>query len=147
PVIIRLDGNSFSRLTRVLKLEKPFDERFNRAMDAAAIAVLEYCSGAQVAYVQSDEITILLRNDQTHETTPFLGNRTQKITSLTAATAAVAFSQALAAELGLEARDGVRAIFDARVFVVPPAEVNNVFLWRQFDAFKNSVSTYAYWEL
>src|SRR5690606_15755000 len=28
PVIIRLDGNSFSRLTRKLRFNKPFDERF-----------------------------------------------------------------------------------------------------------------------
>lgn len=147
PVIIRLDGNSFSRLTKVLKLEKPFDERFNRAMDAAAIAVLEYCSGAQVAYVQSDEITVLLRNDQTHETTPFLANRTQKIASLTASTASVVFNQVLARELGLDVGDGPQAIFDARVFVVPSAEVNNAFLWRQLDAFKNSVGSVAYWGL
>lgn len=139
PVILRLDGNSFSKFTTRQGFDKPFDVRFNDAMDAAATAVLNYCSGAQVGYVQSDEITILLRNDQTYLTDPFLANRTQKIASLTAATASVAFNKALGT--------GTDAIFDCRVFVVPPHEVNNCFLWRQLDAFKNAVSTYAYWEL
>lgn len=148
PVILRLDGNSFSRFTEQAKFEKPFDRRFERAMEAAAKAVLQYCSGAQVAYIQSDEITILLRNDQTHQTTPFLANRSQKIASLTAATAAVAFNDELARVMGVDRNTtSFQAIFDCRAFVVPPAEVNNVFLWRQMDAFKNAVSSYAYWEI
>lgn len=142
PVIVRLDGNSFSRLTKGLKLEKPFDARFERAMDEAARAVCEYADGARLAYVQSDEISVLLTNDRTHDTQPFLANRTQKLTSLLAATASVAFNQAMADEAL-----PTSAVFDARVFVVPPAEVNNVFLWRQLDAFRNCVGAYAYYEL
>ena len=38
---------------------------FEGAMDAAAMAVIDYCSGAEFCYIQSDEISILLRNDQT----------------------------------------------------------------------------------
>ena len=142
PVIIRLDGNSFSRLTRKLRFNKPFDERFERAMNEAARAVLEYCDGAVLGFVQSDEIHILLRNDHTPATQPFLGGRTQKIASLTAACASVAFVKALARE-GIE----TMASFDARVFTVPPSEVNNVFLWRQLDCFRNCVSSVAYWGL
>ncbi|MBB6073346.1 tRNA(His) 5'-end guanylyltransferase [Longimicrobium terrae] len=142
PVFLRLDGNSFSKFTARHEFQKPRDMRFEDAMNAAAIRVLEYCSGAQLAYVQSDEITILLRNDQTPATEPFLGNRTQKLASLTAGRASVAFSRRLR-DLGIDAE----AIFDCRVFVVPPAEVNNVFLWRQLDAFKNAVQGFAYWEI
>ena len=142
PVLIRLDGNSFSNFTKVNDFQKPFDSRFERAMEAAATAVLEYCAGAQLAYVQSDEITILLRNDQTHQTDPFLGNRTQKIASLLAATASVAFNDSLR-EWGMS----TRAVFDARVFVVPPADVNNAFLWRQRDAFRNCIQGFAYHRL
>jgi tRNA(His) 5'-end guanylyltransferase len=45
--------------------------------------------------------------------------------------------------------EGVRtsALFDCRAFVVPYAEVVDYFAWRQADAFKNCISTYAYWEL
>lgn len=138
PVILRLDGNSFSKLTD-RKFKKPFDQRFETAMNEAAISVMDYCSGSQVAYVQSDEITILLRNDQSVHTDPFLGNRTQKLASLTAAKATVGFNRALENE--------TEAVFDCRVFVVPPSEVVNNFLWRQLDAFKNCVSATAYYGL
>lgn len=142
PVILRLDGNNFSRLTGGEDFQKPFDPRFEQALEEAAKAVLEYCSGEQLAYLQSDEMTVLLRNDQTTETDPFLGNRTQKLASLTAARASVAFNEALR-EQGIEAR----AIFDCRAYVVPYPEVFNVFLWRQFDCHRNAISSLAYWRL
>lgn len=139
PVIIRLDGNSFSRLTKVTGLQKPFDPRFVEAMDAAATAVLEYCSGAVLAYCQSDEISILLLNDMSVGTEPFLGNRTQKIVSLCAAKASVAFNRVMHGH-DIE----TEAVFDGRVFVVPPSEVVNYFLWRQKDAYRNCIHGYAY---
>lgn len=142
PVLVRLDGNSFSRLVDQVGFQKPFDPRFDEAMECAARAVLRYASGAQLGYVQSDEITVLLRNDQTVRTDPFLANRTQKLASLLASTASVAFSRHLE---GMGAHQG--AIFDARAFVVPPAEVNNAFLWRQKDAMRNCISSYAYHEM
>ena len=142
PVILRLDGNSFSRLTSREAFDKPFDDVFAETMDAAAVAVLEYCSGAQVAYSQSDEISILLRNDQSNDTEPFLANRIQKLTSLCAAKASVAFNR----ELSANGTD-TEAVFDCRAFVLPPHEVNNYFLWRQRDCFKNCISTFAYWGL
>lgn len=142
PVFLRLDGNSFSKFTAQHDFQKPRDMRLEEAMNAAATAVLEYCTGARVAYLQSDEITVLLRNDQTPATDPFLGNRTQKLASLTASKASAAFNRRLR-DLGID----TDAAFDCRVFVVPPAEVNNVFLWRQLDAFKNAVQGFAYWEI
>jgi tRNA(His) 5'-end guanylyltransferase len=142
PIVLRLDGNSFSKLTDREEFDKPFDPQFEGAMNAAAMAVMDYCSGAQVAYVQSDEISILLRNDMTHRTQPFLANRTQKIASLCAATSAVAFNRENR-EHGID----TEAIFDCRAFVLPPEDVVNYFLWRQRDAFKNCISSFAYHEL
>lgn len=142
PIIMRLDGNSFSRLTKIKNFEKPFDDRFEEAMVFAAKEIIKYCSGSQFAYTQSDEISVLLRNDMTNNTEPFLANRTQKLTSLCAAKASVAFNE----QNFLNGID-TNAIFDCRVFVVPPTEVNNYFLWRQQDCFKNFVSSYAYWNL
>lgn len=137
PVILRLDGNSFSKLTKNMK--KPFDPEFEYAMNKAAEAVVDYCSGAVFCYVQSDEISILLINDQTPQTDPFLGNRTQKIASLCAAKASVAFNKALSNQ--------TEAVFDCRAFVVPQEEVVNYFLWRQRDCFKNCISAFAYYNL
>lgn len=143
PVIIRLDGNSFSKFTDEMGFKKPFDSRFDKAMNDAATAALRYTHGL-VAYVQSDEITILLRNDRSRDETPLLGNRVQKLASLVAAAATAAFNHTIRDEF--PTYRGF-SLFDARVFVVPPSEVNNVFLWRQKDAFKNCVGAYAWYGL
>lgn len=134
PVIVRLDGNSFSKMTNT-SFEKPYDPRFDLHMDKAAEAVLSYCGSPKFAYIQSDEISLVLTN--TPESDAFLGNRTQKLASLLASKAAVAFSMAMGQEVA----------FDCRVFVIPPDEVLSYFQWRQDDTFKNCISTYAYWEL
>lgn len=142
PVILRLDGNSFSKLTKREEFDKPFDLQFEGAMNAAAISVMGYCSGSQVAYAQSDEISILLRNTMSTGTEPFLANRTQKIASLCASKASVAFNKANV-EHGID----TEAVFDCRAFVMPQHDVNNYFLWRQRDAFRNCIHSYAYWNL
>lgn len=143
PVVVRLDGNSFSKWTKQMKLDKPFDDRMANWMSAACEALIRYCSGCAIVYTQSDEITLILRNDQTHQTTPFLAGRTQKLASLLASVCSVAFNEAVRNDVP----DAPAAHFDARVFVIPPAEINNVFLWRQRDAWKNCVSTFAYYKL
>ena len=135
PVFVRLDGNSFSRLTKH-KFEKPFDQDFSRAMTAATVAVFNY-SNAVFGYTQSDEITLLLRNDQTETTDPFLGNRITKLCILLAARASVEFNSHV----------GTKAIFDARVFVMDHDEVHLPLVWRQRDCFKNLVSSVVYWDL
>jgi len=143
PVILRLDGNSFSKFTKQSGFKKPYDERFHHCMISATKSVLKYCSGAELGYTQSDEITILLRNDYTHNTDPFLANRIQKICSLVASECSIAFNK----EYYEFFYKPSNAIFDCRVFVVPPSEVNNVFLWRQKDCFKNCVSSVAYYTI
>lgn len=142
PVIVRLDGNSFSKMTKRGEFKKPYDPRFVEAMKAGAVSVLKYCSGVQLAYVQSDEISLLLRNDQNINTDPFLGNRIQKLTSLLAAKVSVAFNKEM-----MKQEFDTEAVFDCRAFIVPEHEVHNYFLWRQLDCFKNFVSSYAYWNL
>lgn len=147
PVVLRLDGNSFSKFTREAGFAKPFDERMLTAMVAGTTAVLEYCTGSLLGYTQSDESTILLRNDSSPNETakgqPFLGNRVQKLASLCAATFTDAFSRALR-DQGV---DVPPVAFDCRAFVVPRHDVNNCFLWRQRDAFKNCVSAVAHYGL
>lgn len=59
-MVARLDGRSFTRLTKeVCKFEAPFDERFRDMMIATAESLMT--SGFQViyAYTQSDEISLL----------------------------------------------------------------------------------------
>lgn len=158
PIIIRIDGNSFHNFTKLAKFERPFDKALSEMMIATAIDVLRYCSGSTLAFTQSDEISILLRNDQTTRTQPFLAGRVQKLVSLIASTATVSFQRSFLEwnhnqhvdavvnmldddELKMYAkRKELRPSFDCRVFVLPPKEVTNYFVWRQQDAYKNCVS-------
>lgn len=148
PIIVRLDGNSFHKFTNMY-CERPFDEDFHRAMMKATEEVLSYCSGPIKGYTQSDEISILLRNDQSLETEPFLANRIQKMTSLLASKCSVAFNREFIKGSPLSSRiisyeSFKDQIFDCRVFVLPESEVENYFRWRELDAFKNCVSICCY---
>ena len=58
PVIIRLDGKAFHTLTRTC--EKPFDSSFAGILDLTACELLDEIQNSRCAYVQSDEISILL---------------------------------------------------------------------------------------
>jgi tRNA(His) 5'-end guanylyltransferase len=137
-VILRLDGNSFHKLTSQ-HFKAPFDDRFKDAMYAAAIAVLDYCRG-KLAYVQSDEISVLLVNDPG---SVFLRNRIQKMCSIMASACAVRFSKEASRSTG----DDIEARFDCRCFPIPRDDVINYFEWRQRDAMKNAVNSIYYWKL
>lgn len=131
PLIIRVDGRAFHTWTR--GCQRPFDERLMARMDRVAVELCKQVSGAQLAYVQSDEISLLVHNYKRHATQPFVDNRLQKLCSITAAVAS--------AELTLVA--GRVAHFDSRAFVLPESEVANYFLWRQQDATRNSIQMLA----
>lgn len=130
PVLIRIDGRSFHTYAR--RFEKPFSDEMRELMDRAAVAVCEEAQGAQCAYVQSDEITVLLVNYSRFSTEPWFGNRVQKICSVAASIATEAFN-----------RGGGTANFDARCYVLPREEVNNAFVERQRDAIRNAILSVA----
>lgn len=46
PIILRLDGVKFSKFTKKLKVEKPFDKNLSDAMAETAIAVAKKIQGA-----------------------------------------------------------------------------------------------------
>lgn len=93
PIAIRLDmrsGGSF-----VKGLNRPFDKVFTNTMTQTAIALAEQVQGTQLAYVGSDEITLLLFNNSSKEHfTPFFEGKLQKMVSLTAAIATAEFNKA-----------------------------------------------------
>lgn len=140
PVIVRVDGKAFHSYTK--GLDRPFDARFAAAMDATAIQLCKEIQGAQLAYIQSDEISVLVHNYKTLETQAWFDNQVQKMVSVAASVAAVTFT--LEADARIHG-DGKRrpAYFDARAFVLPEAEVTNYFLWRQNDATRNSIQMLA----
>lgn len=131
PVVLRVDGKSFHTWTR--RYSRPFDGNFMALMDAVAMRLCSECQGARLAYVQSDEISLLLHNYAKHDTQPWFENQVQKIASVAASIAAAEMTHLA----------GRPAYFDARVFVLPEADVTNYFLWRQNDASRNSIQMLA----
>lgn len=131
PVIMRLDGRAFH--TKTKDLERPFDGTFHRRMCSTAVALLEGLQGAKCAYIQSDEISVLLTDFDTLTTEAAFDYNIQKLVSISASIASVHLSRMW--EKAIE--------FDSRVFNIPKEEVANYFIWRQKDWERNSLYMYA----
>jgi len=131
PVIMRLDGKAFHTLTR--QCNKPFDDMFRQSMDATALHLLINVQGVKCAYVQSDEISLLLTDYELLTTDAWFDYNIQKMCSVAAGIASVKFSKAFG-------KDG---LFDCRVFNIPKEEACNYFIWRQQDWLRNSIQMLA----
>lgn len=145
PVIIRVDGKSFHTFTkRYCKDGDPFSDSMLMSMTLAATHMTHFIQGAVLAYVQSDEISFLLRDWDSFETQQWFGGKIQKIVSVSAAMASTGFY----AGIEMHHHDDPiclqhRPVFDSRVFNIPMEEVTNYFVWRQKDTIRNSVNMYA----
>ena len=136
--IVRVDGRSFSRYTK--HLAKPFDLNFIEAMNQTAAGLAHEVAGTKLAYVQSDEISLVLTDFDNENTQAWMGGSHTKVVSLTAATATMIFNR----HMPKHHPHGSDAMFDSRVWNLPSlSEVTNYLLWRQRDAIKNSVSMMA----
>ena len=132
-VVVRVDGRAFHTFTR--GLEKPFDNRFREAMLQTAQALCKAMPNAKLAYTQSDEISILLWDNDSVETQPWFDNDLSKLVSLSASLATVHFNRVIPADWASKLPH-----FDARAFILPnPEEAVNYLLWRQQDATRNSI--------
>jgi len=140
PVIIRLDGKAFHSFTK--GFDRPFDNILIAAMDMTARNLCKNIMGCKIAYVQSDEITLLLTDFDNIDTQMWFDGNIQKIVSVAASMATMEFNRAFELySYGVNkyfSKAG-KAMFDARVFQVPIYEVVNNFIWRQQDATRNSI--------
>jgi tRNA(His) 5'-end guanylyltransferase len=140
--IIRVDGKAFHSLTR--KCERPFDLQLTFAMNATTIRMCQEIMGAKCAYVQSDEISILLTDFDKDTTDAWFDGNIQKIASVSASMATAFFNDEVKKFDGLDERITKLAMFDARVFsIADKVEVENYFIWRQKDAMRNSLQMIA----
>lgn len=157
--VVRLDGKSWHTYTR--GLQRPFDDDLMADLDQTAIYLCENIQGAKLAYVQSDEISILLTDFDTLTTEMYFDGNVQKITSVSASLATAKFNQCRlrrglqivdyynreAEGSFMESEDFLNeplAAFDSRVFQLPNrSETINYFRWRQQDAVRNSISSVA----
>lgn len=162
PVIIRVDGKAFHTFTR--GFQKPFDEVLGNAMVRTMEYLCQNISGCIFGYVQSDEITLVLQDYRKLNTDAWFSYRTDKLCSIAASMATMAFNKYFAEEVDIWMRktifpfseadhdeeimsrwDGYRtgirngAMFDARCFNIPKEEVCNCIYWRQLDATRNSI--------
>ena len=152
PVIIRVDMRAGHTFTK--GFQRPFDEVFGNSM----VRTMEYCAAnignCVFAYCQSDEITFVLSDYRKLNTDAWFGYRTDKLCSIAASMATMAFNIYYLEEIdnytvkpNLDAnklktyykalKHG--AMFDARCFNIPKEEVCNCIYWRQLDATRNSI--------
>lgn len=135
PVIARIDGRSFSRFTRGMK--RPFDPVMSQCMIETTVALVTE-TNACVGYTQSDEISLAWYSSD-HKSEIWFGGRITKMTSQLAAIATLYFYRLIAERIPDYASR--LPTFDARVWQVPTlSEASNVFLWREWDATKNSIT-------
>lgn len=107
----------------------------------------ENIQGCVIGYTQSDEITLVLVDYQTIHTDAWFDYNIQKMCSISAGSATMAFNNAfcdnvIADKLFVDekyADKAGHAIFDSRVFNLPKEEVANCLIWRQQDAVRNSI--------
>lgn len=154
--IIFLDGRSFSHMVKN-KFLKPFDDNFIRMMNETAEYVCKNVQGCKFAFVQSDEISLVLTDFDTPTTDAFFSNRLCKMQSIIASLATAKFNQLMASyhfdkmwDEGYAPDLSVDNIcneieelplyqFDCKCWNVPT--YNDVFAWilyRQNDCVKNS---------
>ena len=164
PVIIRIDGKAFHTFTKGFK--RPFDEILIKTMQETTKYLCENIQGCVLGYTQSDEITLVLVDYQTFETAAWFDYEVQKMCSIAASMATMAFNKYFKRNVDTEITDYVfflapqcveaqekiaeyhtkllqatahGAMFDARVFNIPKEEVTNCIYWRQLDASRNSI--------
>ena len=139
PVIMRLDGKAFHTFTKGSK--KPFDHTIVSSMQDTAEFLIRNIQGAKVAYVQSDEISILITDYDAIETEAWYDYNVQKMTSVSASMAGVQFSVIYATRQF--PFKFTPAYFDSRVFNIPKEDVINCFRWRYQDWKRNSIAMLA----
>lgn len=164
PVIIRIDGRAFHTFTKGFK--RPFDEVLIKSMQDTMKYLCKNIQNCVLGYHQSDEITLLLVDYKELNTSPWFDNEVQKICSITASMATMAFNkffQRNVEENILEYKCSLTpqcvemqkktekyhrilrkavskgAMFDTRCFNIPKDDVTNNFYWRQLDATRNSI--------
>ena len=164
PVAIRIDGKAFHTFTKGFK--KPFDRVLMTSMQKTMQYLCQNIQGCVFGYTQSDEITLILIDYQTIDTDCWFGYQVQKVCSIAASMATMAFNRFFANEVAneimewrcgftpqsceiqekekmyqerLKSATNKGAMFDARCFNIPKEEVANLIYWRQLDATRNSI--------
>ena len=137
--LIRVDGKSFHTFTK--GMDRPYDQNFTDIMDETAKFLCEEIQGCKLAYVQSDEISLLLTDFEKDSTDAWFDGNIQKIVSVSASMATAKFNELYSSwQTGVSAQKPKLAFFDSRTYTIPdPTEVENYFVWRNKDCMRNAI--------
>ena len=156
-ILCHIDGRAFSKMIKK-KFRLPFDDEFMRMMDDTASYVCANVQGAKLAYVQSDEITIVITNFKVEDGevlkgSSFFDYRLCKLQSIIASLATAKFNQLYTLRmLGMDSDKSFNQQlsempfiqFDCKCWDVK--EYNDMFAWfkfRQNDCIRNSKQQFA----
>ena len=151
PVIVMIDGKSFSRVIKK-RFHLPFDDDFINIMNQTAEYTCKSVQGCKFAFVQSDEISFFI-DSRDEVNTPFFNFRLCKLQSIIPSIATSMFNK-LVGILDIEKEmkeDKLTLDHDTLLSLMPqfqfdckawnlPTE-NDVFAWflyRQLDCIRNS---------
>jgi tRNA(His) guanylyltransferase len=133
-MVARLDGRSFTRLTKeVHSFEAPYDIKFRDYMIETVKHLMDCGFRILYGYTQSDEISLLFSLKE-----EAYSRKLRKYISLLASEASAKFSLLL----------GDIGCFDCRISQLPTTDlVIDYFRWRQEDAHRNALNSHCYWML
>ena len=133
-MVARIDGRSFTRLTRETHhFEAPYDLRFRDYMVATVEHLMQCGFRVIYGYTQSDEISLLFHHDEAA-----FQRKMRKYNSILAGEASAKFSLLL----------GDLAAFDCRISQLPTEDLMvDYFRWRNEDAHRNALNAHCYWML
>lgn len=133
PCIIRVDGRAFKNTLLRSGCNKPFDENFAIAM-ANTVETFVKKSGLSpvFGYTFSDEINLLFNN------VPFKG-RVEKLNSI--------ISSYLTSTFTINTQTQEPIAFDSRIISIGEKQIDEYFIWRQKEAWRNCLHSYAFYTL
>lgn len=128
PLIVRVDGWRFHKVSEELGLCRPFDERLIKALSQVPLGLIRIGFPLALSFLFSDEISFLI-----YPPIPWNG-RVEKLISVIPSYSSAVVSTALSYPV----------CFDARIVVIRNLEdVLDYLGWRQSEAWRNALNSYA----
>lgn len=143
PIIMVVNGKAFDKTTSLL--DKPYSNVLAECLASTALKLCSEIEGCLFCYQHNDEIVLVSRNDQAIDTSPWLDNKIQKISSIISSIATLHFNNCITStDLNLLGE----SYFTAHVFTVPNiVEAINTIIYKQQHNFYTSIQFACFYEL
>lgn len=138
PVIIKIDGRSFSRVTK--NTQKPFCQNTMLLLNSTMLNIAKQIDGVLFGFQYSDKIFLILRNDRSSDEDPWFGNNIQKLASVSASMVTYEFMNQLWGMDNPPQLEGA-ITFASHAFGIPNiTEAINYLIYRQFRCMQNALN-------